>query len=201
MEKNEQKKANKPANQKVKKVVYPSKNTINLYYRDDKSKGAATLTVYGILLVVVAIAFIKFGVIDILSELDKAKDAYEDQEAYLVEQTLNLKGYDEVVSQYNRYCSSYLAPDEIFCDRLEILKMLEETLFGIADVENVTVMSNQVTLNFKELTLDDTANLVNKLMEYKMVKSIDVNSITTTEGGVPRVYMVLHLTQETGGDK
>ena len=201
MEKNEQKKANKPANKKVKKVVYPSKNTINLYYRDDKSKGAATLTVYGILFVVVAIAFIKFGVIDKLSELDKAKDAFEDQENYLLEQTLNLKGYDEVVSQYNRYCSSYLAPNEMFCDRLEILKMLEETLFSVADVDTVTIMNNQVILNFKELNLDDNANLINKLREYKMVDSIDVNSVTTTVEGSPQTYMVINLKQDAGGDK
>lgn len=200
MEKNEQKKANKPAAKKVKKVVYPSKNTVNLYYRDDKGKGVATMTVYGILLLVVGIAFAKFGVIDKLTELDKAKDAYEENQQLLVDQTLNLKGYDEVVSQYNRYCSSYLAPNEIFSDRLEVLKMLEETLFGIADVENITITSNQVSLNFNELTLADTADLVRTLREYKIVESIDVNSIATMEGSIPRVYMVIHLTQETGGE-
>lgn len=185
---------------KNKKIVYPSKTTLNLFYKEDRSKSIATLTIYGIFVGVLLIAFLKFGVIDKIAELEKAKDSYEYNKTYLVEQSANLWDYDYVVSQYNRYCSSYLMANETFCDRLDVLEMLEQTVFAAARVNSISVVNNQITLNFEELDLAGTADLIKKLEGYKMVESISVRTVNAGEDKIPTVYMTIQVTEEAGGE-
>lgn len=187
---------------KKKKDVYPSKKVMNLYFKEDKTSRTSTMFLYGLFGVVLILAVLKFGVIDMMTDLNAAKEAYEDKQKDLSKYEKELENYQSVVSQHNRYSNSYLKENEIFCDRMDILSMLEETVFAKGKVSNVSISDNTVSVNFTGLDLEQTASLTKTIEEYPIVTDVTVN--TASYGGSYSVRMVIHVTEkvaETGGDQ
>ena len=187
---------------KKKKDVYPSKQVINLYFKEDKTSRTSTIFLYGLFGIVLLLAVLKFGVLDMMTELNDVKAAYEKNEKSLEQYADKLANYKDVVSQYNRYSDSYLNENEIFCDRMDILSMLEETVFAQGNVSNVSISNNTVSINFTGLDLEQTANLTKTIEEYPIVTDVTVN--TASFGGSYSVRMVINVTEEveeTGGDQ
>ncbi len=193
---------NTKAKKKI-KGVYPSKRTINLYFKEDKTSKPSTMILYGLFGIVLLLAVAKYGVLDMITELDEAKSEYEQKQEELEAYLDKLVDYKEVTSQYNRYSQSYLETNEIFCDRMDLLAMLEETIFEQGNVSNVAISSNTVSVNFTGLDLEQTALLTTEIEGYPIVKSVTVN--TASYGGSYSVKMIIYVTEEveeeTGGDR
>lgn len=193
---------NTKAKKKI-KGVYPSKRTINLYFKEDKTSKPSTMMLYGLFGIVLLLAVAKYGVLDMITELHEAKSEYEQKQEELEVYLDKLVDYKEVTSQYNRYSQSYLETNEIFCDRMDVLAMLEETIFEQGNVSNVAISSNTVSVNFTGLDLEQTALLTTEIEGYPIVKSVTVN--TASYGGSYSVKMIIYVTEEveeeTGGDR
>ena len=59
------------------KNAYPSKTTINLYVKEDKTSRPSTIILYVLFIVVVLLGIAKVMVFDVLQELEEQKMAYE----------------------------------------------------------------------------------------------------------------------------
>lgn len=186
-----------------KKDSYPTKSTINLYYKEDKTTRPSTIALYVLFFAVVALAFCKLFVFDLLTELDSAKSVLAKNEAYLESQMSYLGSYNDVSSEYSRYSYSYLSQDEKLCDRMEVLEMLEETVFKQSNIETVVITGNVVSLSFRGLNLEETALLVKEIQNYEIVEKVDVNtaSLSASSGEKDQLTakMVITLVSEKAG--
>ena len=74
-----------------KKDVYPSKKTINLYYKEDKTTRPSTIALYALFIAVVLLAVSKVVVFDRLDELTKVEKQVKEMQAHYDEQMEKLK--------------------------------------------------------------------------------------------------------------
>ena len=189
-----------------KKNTYPSKKVINLYYKEDKTTRPSTIALYVLFILVVALAVVKVGVFDLLEKLDEAESEYLASQQHLEEQMAYIKDYEEISSQYSRYSYSYLNDSEKVISRLEILEMLEETVYREADVKSTAISANIVSLQYTGLTLEETSWLVQRLNNYNIVEKVEVNTASLSGSGNDSglsTSMVITLADEAeiGGDK
>ena len=68
-----------------------------------------------------------------------------------------LADYKEVASKYSRYSYSYLTAEEKICDRIDILNMLESTVFSVAKMESLMITEDVISVSFKGLNLEESA--------------------------------------------
>lgn len=183
-----------------KKDVYPSKKTINLYYKEDKTTRPSTIALYVLFIAVVCLAVSKVVVFDRLDELNKVQVQAEEMQAHYDEQMDKLRDFKELSSQYSRYSYSYLREDEILCDRMDVLDMLEKTVFAYSNVESVSITENAVAVNFNGTNLEETAKLVQMVESYEIVSRVDVNTATLNEVYSTRMVITLAV-EETGGEQ
>ena len=187
-----------------KKDNYPTKTTINLYYKEDKSAGISTFTLYVIFIIVILMALSKMFVFDVITDLNKAETQYNEYQATLDTYMSSLADYEKVNDEYNKYSYSYLTDQEKIQDRMDVLKMLEATIFANSTVQSVSISDDIISANLTDIDLEKTAVLAKTLEEYEIVENVTVN--TASFGGTYTTRMVITLvsegaTEETGGEQ
>lgn len=182
-----------------KKDIYPSKRTINLYVKEDKTSRPSTIILYVLFFAVVLLGLVKLLAFDVFAELEEQRLTYEKNKSKLEKYIGILEGYEDVAKEYNLYSYSYLTKDEMFCDRVEILEMLEETVLEQAQVNSIIISGDKVSVNLEGLDLDKTAKLSQKIQEYDIVKNVTVNE--ASYGGDYSVRLEIVVTEEAGGAK
>jgi len=185
-----------------KKDVYPSKKTINLYYKEDKTTRPSTIALYVLFIAVVLLAVSKVVVFDRIDELAKVQAKLEAQQTHYDEQITALKEFKEISSQYSRYSFSYLREDELLCDRMDVLAMLEQTVFTYAKVDSVSVTEDLVSINFSGTNLEETAQLVKLVESFDIVAHVEVSTATLNEEYATRMVITLvSENTEAGGEQ
>ena len=186
-----------------KKDNYPTKTTINLYYKEDKSAGISTFTLYVIFIIVILMALSKMFVFDVITDLNKAEKQYNEYQATLDTYMSSLADYEKVNDEYNKYSYSYLTDQEKIQDRMDVLKMLEATIFANSTVQSVSISDDIISANLTDIDLEKTAVLAKALEEYEIVENVTVN--TASFGGTYTTRMVITLVsegaEETGGEQ
>ena len=186
-----------------KKDNYPTKTTINLYYKEDKSAGISTFTLYVIFIIVILMALSKMFVFDVISDLNEAEAKYSQYQATLENYMSSLADYEKVNDEYNKYSYSYLTDQEKIQDRMDVLKMLEATIFANSTVQSVSISDDIISANLTDIDLEKTAVLAKSLEEYEIVENVTVN--TASFGGTYTTRMVITLVsegaEETGGEQ
>lgn len=195
---------------KKNKNKIPSKKVLNLYYKEDKTTRPSTIALYVLFILVVMLAVGKVAVYDKMVELEEVKTQLAQNQAHLDEQMAYLADYKDVSSQYSRYSFSYLKSEEKVIDRMEVLDMLEDTVFADSRIESVMITENVVSLSFSGLNLEETALLAKKIEGYEIVDNVAVstaslNSNKKSEEEVMVTKMVITLvseeTEEAGGEQ
>lgn len=169
-------KAPKEKKAKTSKESLPSKTTLNLFYKEDKTTGPATMALYIMFVGALLIAFLKFGVYDIYAEAQELKRQVEEKQNYSDTLLIALKDYNKVKAEYSRYTQNYLKDGEILQDRVELLNVLEETVFALAYFKSVSIIDDSIFLNYTGLDLEETAALVLILEGYNCVKDVTVQA-------------------------
>ena len=184
-----------------KKDNYPTKTTINLYFKDEKSNGISTFTLYVVFIVVILMALSKMFVFDLVGEMNAAKSTYEQNQATLESYMSVLEKYDDVNAEYNRFSYSYLSEQEKIQDRMDVLAMLEKTVFAKSNVQSVSISDNMISVSLTDIGLDETAVLAKMLEDHEIVDSVTVN--TASFGGTYTTHMVISLVSEgeAGGEQ
>ena len=166
-----------------KKEIYPSKKTINLYYREDVSSKISTLVLDIVFVVVVVFAILKVAVFDIVAERNDALEKLERLQHTLDQQMVALEKYDEVADEYARYSYKFLVDGIEYQDRMEVLSMLENTVFKDGNISNVSIAGNKISLSFKGLNLDECAQLIAEIQSYEMVENVEISNQTGSSNG------------------
>jgi len=166
-----------------KKEVYPSKKSINLCYQEDVSTQFSTFFLKVIFVAVVILALLKFGVYDIVEERNEALAQLEQIQATLDMQLIAIRDFDKVAEEYSKYSYKILVDALDTQDRLEILAMLENTVFKNGGMSNVSISGNVIALSFEGLSLEECAQLIADVHEYEMVKSVVISNQSGNENG------------------
>jgi len=183
-----------------KKDVYPSKKTINLYYKEDKTTRPSTIALYALFIAVVLLAVSKVVVFDRLDELTKVEKKAKEMQAHYDVQMEKLKNFKEISSQYSRYSFSYLREDEILCDRMDVWNMLEKTVFAYAYVKNLTISEDVVSIYFEERNLAESADIVEMIKKYDFVSEVNV-TVATYQGEYTTRMVITLVKPEAGGEQ
>lgn len=186
-----------------KKDAYPSKKTINLYFKEDRTTRPSTIALYVLFIGVVALLLVKLLVLDMSAEMVEKQETLDSKQAHLNAQLELLQEYDEVSSQYSRYSSSYLREDEIIWNRMDVLDMLGKTIYNHGDVRSVSISGNMIFADIVGPDLEETAELVGMIESYAMVDHVVVNTVTLS--GEHTIRMEISLTDlnadTTGGEQ
>ena len=185
-----------------KKDVYPSKKSINLYYGDENATKWTTIALDVLLVAVLILGLAKVLVFDLLSEHDAALAKVENAQVQLAMQNATLEDFDEVSEEYARYSYGILVDALKLHDRMEVLEMLENTVFADSGITSISISGNVISLGVSGMNLDATAQLIEKIQSYSIVESVQINN-QNGSGGTYNGSMVIVLTdlQAAGGEQ
>lgn len=160
----------------------PNKKTMNLVILEKNDNSKVTDIVLIVLLVIVLALFVKFGVLDIYN---KKKAAQEEVDAAQVELDQNrelLTRYEAVFEKFSHYFKAFLNEDELkLVDRIELIDMLNEHLFNVAEMQSVNISGNTIGITFYDVTLEQVGQLAQDLSDNELVTNVDLQTATTNK--------------------
>lgn len=178
-----------------KKVVVPTKGTMNFARKESGVKMGRMAPV--ILLVVLVIAIgAKKGILDLLDQKTAAYANLASKQEQLVAISMQLTEYDEVAALYGRYSYGWMDDSETnLVSRLEVLDLIEEKLAYVCKVSNFSVNGNVLTLNISGVTLDEISVIVHDLESSPMVVSVTVANASAPDATEASAFMTINLTR------
>ena len=185
-----------------KKDIYPSKKSINLCYQEEASSMVSSLMLKLVFAVLVLVFMVKIFVVDVISERNEAREQLEKIQSTLDAQMLLIQDYDKVVEEYSRYSYKVLIDALPTQDRLEILAMLENTVYKNGGMSNISIAGNVITLDFSGLNLDECAQLIADVQKYDMVQTVVISNQTGSADGTYEGNLSITLKDKnTGGEQ
>jgi len=169
-----------------KPVKIPSKKGINLARKDDEAKKKKTTIILASIAVVVLAVVVKFGVVDLLVELNAAKSAYDEVHVQKVALEESLADYNEVLLEYRTYSMDWLDNDTsgryVSVSRRSVLDMVETMVMPKGNVSSFSVSGDNLSISMSGLNLKQISLLCQELETVDFVKSATVNSASTSGG-------------------
>lgn len=167
----------KSAAAKGKKVVYPSKTTINLVSAE-AARGSllVQLALFLIVLVLVGI-FAKFAVVDPLAGALDSSSQVAAAQVRLDELTAANANYAELNQKYARYVVTGLTDEELnLADRDTVLDLLEQKVVHVGHLSSLKVTGNVATVTCLGVPLDQISSLVESLETDDRVSHVTVST-------------------------
>ena len=161
------------------KAAYPTKTSMNLFYKPDRTTRPTTVALYVLFAVVCLLALAKLLVYDLwIQNRDAQRDLATAQER-LNSAMLELSDYNEVRQDYFRYSAT--DEERALVDRMEVLAMLDGALAN-TDVNSISIKDSEVQLELANVTLAQSAEIVSRLEAAPLVASTTVNTATSGSG-------------------
>ena len=187
----------------VRKNEYPSKQTVNLVFRE-RSINSPSRAIPAFLLFLVFLAlFVRFGVQGQLQKMTSAQALLEKVQADLNGLVEYNRDYETVREQYSQYFNDYLNEDEaVLRDRLDVLTLLEECVMKQADLSSISVQGNICRISITDVPLNTISGIVADLERNPQVQYISVATAATenNEEGQDRQNVTANVTITlTGG--
>lgn len=165
---------------KEKKAVYPTKHSMNLYFKVDRTAAPATAALYILFCVVVLLALAKLLVYDPWYEVRQLETQVAVADAENQAMMAELADYNRVQQDYVR--SVRTDQEDAQTDPTALLDLIDEVVRPTAEITQVTIVDHQVLLTFSGVTLSQAAELVAQLEKSPLVEHIAVDTATSTEG-------------------
>lgn len=159
----------------------PSKRTMNLYYKPDRTTGPATAALYILFALTVLLAAAKIGIYDKLYELRQAWEQLSRVQAEERQYAGRLSDYNEVLHRYHLYAAT--EDERATTDRLEILDLLDDHIRTVAEVNYVSIAGDSVSVRLSGVTLAETAEILRSLRDEPIVSDATVSTASTNGGG------------------
>ena len=160
-----------------KKAVYPTKTSMNLYFKPDRTTRPATVARYALFALVCLLGLSKWLVYDLWMENQAAQRELAAAEEELAGVMVELVDYNEVQERYIRYSAT--EEEQSLVDRMEVLALLDVTMGG-AKLDSVSISGNQVRVQLSNVTLAHIAEIVRNLEASPLVAGTVVNTAATT---------------------
>ena len=163
----------------------PTKTTINLAKRESRRKDVLTLTVGGVLILLLAGSVAKFGVIDQLDRLSQAESSYNQVHSQYLSTLQAVEDYPEVEERYRTYSRSWMnAGDKnglAKVDRQEVLNLLEQRMMPRGQVNSVSLRDSLLVVSMSGMNLRQISTMVESIREDPIVESAALNLASTEE--------------------
>lgn len=163
-----------------KKAVYPSKHTMNLYFKVDRTTAPATAALYVLFAVAVLLGLGKFMIYDFVMQEKQLESQLLALEQRTVQQMQQLQDYDQVLEDYIRSIPTQQEQDQP--DVMALLALIDTTIRPSAQISQVTIADHQVVISFSGVTLAQAADLVVQLEQSPLVANAQVDTASSTEG-------------------
>lgn len=177
---------------KTKQEVYPTKGTMNLYYKQDRTTAPATVMLYVLFGLVVVLALSKVLIYDVWYEVrqleQQATTAQAENDAMMAE----LADYETVHQMYIRSIQTQREAAQV--EPTAVLDLIDQVVRPVAAISQVSVVDNQVVLTFSGVSLSRAAELVAQLEQSPLVTGAAVDTATSTEGQQELVEIQVYLT-------
>lgn len=177
------------------KAAWPTKTSMNLYYKPDRTTKPSTIALYVLFALVVLLGLSKFLVYDVWMEKQAAEEGLASAQAELNGTLARLTDYSEVQQRYFRYAAT--DEERKLVDRMEVLAMLRAAA-GSAALDSIAISGSRVQVQLSNVTLAQTAEIVDRLEASPMVAGTVVNTAATTrdEGDLVQANIVIQLQKE-----
>ena len=181
------------------KADYPSKRSMNLYYKPDRTTKPATAALYILFALTCLLGLGKVLVYDLWAETRNAERALAVEQTRLEGVTAELADYSQVRERYSLYSAT--EEEQALIDRMEVLDLLDGALGTQARLDAVSISGDAVQLQFSGVTLAQTAQIVRTLEASPIVASTRVNTASTTEGAGAQVQASVFIQLQKEGSE
>jgi len=161
--------------------VLSSKKTMNFARHQSSFNIRKVLPVLLLLLIAFA-AFVKVAIMDPTEDKVHAYNVLAYKQAQLAAANEKLAGYEALQQEYGRYSYGWMNENEInTVNRIEILELVEQKISPAAEIANLSISNNVLTLNISGLTLEEASTMVINIEQSPMVDSAFLhNAVSAT---------------------
>ena len=173
------------------------KKTMNLAFHES-SVNVKKLIPLILVIVIAALAFVKFGILDQTAKKVAALNEVSAKQSQLAAINVKLSGYDELEQLYGRYSYGWMTEAESgLVDRKEVITSLEKIIDKSAVIEDFAINYNILNVNISGLSLDQTSTLVKELEADPQVTSASVYTAKSEDADLnAEVAMTIILEKE-----
>ena len=173
------------------------KKTMNLAFHES-SVNVKKLIPLILVIVIAALAFVKFGILDQTAKKVAALNEVSANQSQLAAINVKLAGYDELEQLYGRYSYGWMTEAESgLVDRMEVITILEKIIDKSAVIEDFAINYNILNVNISGLSLDQTSTLVKELEADPQVTSASVYTAKSEDADLnAEVAMTIILEKE-----
>lgn len=166
-----------------KKVEYPSKTTINLVeVAQDGATSKSRRNIIVLVVVLLALVFVKFGMIDPLVEANSetAKVASLQSELTVLQQQNT--DYAKIKKQLDKYSAPGMNEDEqTYANRTHALAVADSVSGLGKQLDSVSLTGNTLKIQLVDTNLTTVSDVVAKVKKNKWVESVLPNTAANTE--------------------
>ena len=179
------------------KMNIAGKKTMNLAFHES-SVNVKKLIPLILVIVIAALAFVKFGILDQTAKKVAALNEVSAKQSQLAAINVKLAGYDELEQLYGRYSYGWMTEAESgLVDRMEVITILEKIIDKSAVIEDFAINYNILNVNISGLSLDQTSTLVKELEADPQVTSASVYTAKSEDADLnAEVAMTIILEKE-----
>ena len=180
----------------MKKSAYPTKTSMNLFYKPDRTTRPATIALYVLFVLTCLLGLSKLLVYDLWMENRQAQQSLAAVRDQLDGVMVQLADYSEVRERYSRYSAT--EEERALVDRIEVLKLLDAAVDGSARLDSVSISGDTAQVQFSGVTLAESAQIVRMLESSPIVSGTVVNTASTTEnaGALVQTSVLIYLQKE-----
>lgn len=187
---------------KYKLPRYPAKVGINMNIHEKYAKKVLILFVGFALILALASAIAKFGVIDQFERLYTAQGEYEEIHRQYIAAKENLKDYDSILNEYRTYSTDWMntgsgsANDALFSavERRKVLTVVEDIMMPKGNVHSIGVQNNVLTIRMSGMPLDEISEMIDELLLISIVDGVKLNTASTENYGGNSLSFSLTIT-------
>lgn len=184
------------------KTAFPSKTYMNLIAEDKKQLEVRKTVLVGILLLLIVVAFAKFGVFDFYDRVNHKQAELTRLQATESSLAAQLVDYNDVLTEYRAYESSRISTDENTVSAADALALVDRYIAPYARVASIDLHGNTMSLSLADITLDAAGTLVGALNAQPIVANVTVSTATTTnQANSSDVLVTMVVTLQKVGDE
>ena len=171
-----------PASAKKGRMTLPTKRTVNMADVGKKQVKVGIALPAVILIIVAAVLFSKFAVIDRLVKVSEAEAAVAAVQRQIDEGNAKIRSFEELTEIYPHYTFSGMTEEELGrVSRVDIVDLITRVVVPEAYVEKFSVSGNSLSVSVTDDSLQSINLIAQKLMEEDIVSYCTVTTAATND--------------------
>ncbi|MDO4271200.1 MAG: hypothetical protein Q4C72_09810 [Eubacteriales bacterium] len=162
---------------------YPEKTSLNLAMRERTINSPSRIIPIAVVLAVLIGLFAKFAVIDRLMAVNLAQREVAEIKRQVDELDAANAGYDELLDEYALHSTSWMSTMELaLVDRAAVFGLLESAVLPSAQLRDLSMQENTLSLSLTGLSLRDASDIVTRLKARDDVLDVSVYTAGSAAG-------------------